>query len=170
MWAPWRIPYIRSLGGGDEGCFLCRHRDHPAKDAENLVLWRGAHCMALMNRFPYTGGHMLVAPFEHAGELSDFGPAVMVEIMEMVRDLQTVLRRTVHPHGFNVGINVGRCAGAGLPDHLHVHLVPRWSGDTNFMPVFDNVRVIPQALEELYEEMRRAGEELDLPKLSGAHD
>ena len=166
LWAPWRIEYIQSLAEDDDGCFLCRYRDEPSKDIENLLLWRGKGCFAVMNRFPYTGGHMLVAPLEHVGELEDLSGAVMCEMMEMVRDLQIVLKRTIGAQGFNVGMNIGRCAGAGLPGHLHLHVVPRWGGDTNFMSVLGDIRVIPQALSQLYQQLQAAAVELKLPKLS----
>ncbi|MDP6543160.1 MAG: HIT domain-containing protein [Phycisphaerae bacterium] len=166
LWAPWRIEYIQSLDDDDDTCFLCRYRDEPSKDAENLLLWRGRACIAVMNRFPYTGGHMLVAPLEHLAGLEDISAAVMCEMMEMVRDLQTVLTQAIGPHGFNVGMNIGRCAGAGLPGHLHMHVVPRWNGDTNFMSALGDIRVIPQALSQLYSHLRDTSEKLQLPKLS----
>lgn len=166
IWAPWRIEYIQSLSGDDDTCFLCRYRDEPSKDAENLLLWRGAKCFAVMNRFPYTGGHMLVAPLEHVPELADLSNDTMCEMMEMVRDLQSILTRAIGAHGFNIGMNLGRCAGAGLPGHLHMHVVPRWNGDTNFMSVLGDIRVIPQALTSLYEQLQKASADLELPKLS----
>ena len=166
IWAPWRIEYIQSLGGQDNACFLCRYRDEPSKDTENRLLWRGEGCFAVMNRFPYTGGHMLVAPLEHVGGLDDLSGAVMCEMMEMVRDLQIVLKCAIGAQGFNVGMNIGRCAGAGLPGHLHLHVVPRWGGDTNFMSVLGDIRVIPQAMSQLYQQLQEASTELKLPKLS----
>jgi len=165
LWAPWRIEYIQSLTG-DNGCFLCQYRDEPDKDSENLLLWRGEHCLAVMNRFPYTGGHMLVAPIAHVAGLEDLSGPVMCEMMEMVRDLQILLKKTIGAHGFNVGMNIGRCAGAGLPGHLHLHVVPRWNGDTNFMSALGDIRVIPQALSQLYEHLKTNSAKLELPKLS----
>ena len=167
LWAPWRTEYIRSLSEPeDDGCFLCRYRGEPEKDESNLVVWRGAGCMAVLNRFPYTGGHALVAPYEHVAGLADLSGERMREMMEMLRDLQAVLAHVVGAQGFNVGLNLGHCAGAGLPGHVHAHIVPRWMGDTNFMSVLGDVRVIPQALEDLYAQLREASEELGLPKLS----
>ena len=166
LWAPWRIEYIQSLSDDDDGCFLCNYRDTPEKDAENLLLWRGESCFAVMNRFPYTGGHMLVAPMEHVAGMEDLSTDVMCEMMEMVRDLQIALKRAIGPQGFNVGMNLGRPAGAGLPGHLHMHVVPRWSGDTNFMSVLGDIRVIPQAMSQLYEQLQTASSDLKLPKLS----
>ncbi len=109
---------------------------------------------------------MLVAPRDHLADLSDLSGAVMCEMMEMVRDLQIVLKRTIGAHGFNVGMNLGRCAGAGLPGHLHLHVVPRWNGDTNFMSVLGDIRVIPQAMSQLYQQLLQTSDELQLPKLS----
>ncbi len=167
IWAPWRIEYINDLyARPDEGCFLCNYRDDSENDESNLVFWRGRHCVALLNRYPYTGGHSMVAPYDHVENLSDLDVPTMLEMMEMLRDLQKLLVHCVHAQGFNVGMNIGRAAGAGLPDHLHVHIVPRWSGDTNFITVLGEARVIPQILQDLYAELRRGSEQIDLPKLS----
>jgi len=166
IWAPWRMEYIESLHQDDDACFLCRYRDQPDSDRENLVLWRGRHCLAVLNRFPYTGGHALVGPLEHVADLQELSDATMREMMIMLRDLQQVLAKALGADGFNIGMNIGRCAGAGLPGHLHAHIVPRWAGDTNFMSVFDDVRVIPASLDALYTEITRIAGELQLPRLS----
>ena len=166
IWAPWRIEYIQSLGGEGNGCFLCDIRDKPACDEKNLLLWRGRLCLALLNRFPYTGGHSLVAPMRHVADLSDLDDATVLEMMAMVRDLPKAITGAIGAQGFNVGINIGRCAGAGLPGHLHIHVVPRWSGDTNFMAVFGDVRVIPDALDRLREKILAAAATLHLPALA----
>ncbi|MGA2266405.1 MAG: HIT domain-containing protein [Phycisphaerae bacterium] len=163
IWAPWRMEYINGLADGDDGCFLCRCRDDRKNDAANLVLWRGRKNFIVLNRFPYTGGHSMVAPLEHLADLTDLDDATMLEMLQMIRDLQRVLSQTVHAHGFNIGINLGRCAGAGLPDHLHVHVVPRWAGDTNFMPVLTGKTVIPVALEKLFAQLRQTAGQLRLP-------
>lgn len=161
------MEYINGLAVGDDACFLCRYRDLAGQDPQNYILWRGRKCFALLNRFPYTGGHSMVAPFDHVGDLAELDAAAMAEMMAMLRDLQQALGRAVHAQGFNIGINIGRCAGAGLPGHLHAHVVPRWSGDTNFMTVFGGVRVIPQSLDQVYAAVRAAAAELGLPKLPG---
>lgn len=166
LWAPWRMEYISSLAGPEGQCFLCTDRDHPADDEKNLVLWRGPRCLAVLNRFPYTGGHALVAPNAHVAQLADLDSPTMLELWEMVRDVQGALKEVVHAHGFNIGINIGRCAGAGLPGHLHVHVVPRWEGDTNFVAVFGGVRVISNGLEELLGALRKASARLGLPRLT----
>ncbi len=131
-------------------CFMCRIlREGPSKDAENLVIRRGATCLLLMNRYPYTSGHLLVAPFRHEGRLDVLRPEELGEMMELASLGTRLLERVAQPQGFNLGINQGAAAGAGLKDHLHLHVVPRWEGDTNFMPVLGAVRVMPQALEEM---------------------
>jgi len=177
LWAPWRIEYLKSLGekeaqktdaAGDaegESCFLCRYRGEPEHDKTNLVLWRGRRCLVVLNRFPYTAGHLLIAPVEHVGTMQDLDHETMLEMMVLTRDAQQVLTAAIHPHGYNVGININRCAGAGLPDHIHMHLVPRWTGDTNFMDVTGGVRVISQALGELYDQLREISRRLKLPSV-----
>jgi len=165
IWAPWRMPYIETLheDPADDGCFLCRGRDQRDRDVENLVLWRGEHCLAVLNRYPYTGGHSMVAPLQHVATMGEMPDPALLEMMRMVTSLQDALKAGFDCQGFNVGFNIGRCAGAGLPGHLHVHVVPRWNGDTNFMPVFTDVRVVPVSLEEIYEQLSAAAAKLDLP-------
>jgi len=161
--APWRIEYIRTLDDRQDGCFLCRARDETDREEDNLLLWRTGKCLVVMNKFPYTGGHLLIAPSEHVGSMDHLDGEVMRELMELTRDCLKLLSRTIRAGGFNIGINIGRCAGAGLPDHLHLHVVPRWSGDTNFMAVLGDVRIIPQSLKDLRQQLLRAGQELKLP-------
>jgi ATP adenylyltransferase len=166
IWAPWRMEYIDSLndGGPNDGCFLCRYAGQPDLDAPNLVLWRGTRTLTLLNRFPYTGGHSMVAPMGHVADLTALDDATMLEMMHSLRDMQQALSAALHCEGFNIGINIGRCAGAGLPGHLHLHIVPRWAGDTNFMPVFGGARVIPVTLESMYGLLKKTAEQLKLPK------
>lgn len=159
LWAPWRMEYIRAAGaeGPDEGgCFLCRHWAAPGDDASNHVLWRMERTFVLLNRFPYTGGHLMVALAAHTGDLAVLDEAQHAEMSRGISDAVRVLRAAAAPQGFNIGYNLGRCAGAGLPDHLHAHVVPRWSGDTNFMSVVGDVRVIPEALEATYRQLLEA--------------
>ena len=168
LWAPWRMEYIRSLAEEcPGGCFLCAYRDDPTGDAAHHVVWRTAECIVLMNRFPYTNGHLLIAPTAHKADLDDLTDAEMNALWSDTRDAKTILQRTISPHGFNIGINFGRCAGAGLPDHLHVHIVPRWNGDTNFMSVISDTRVVSQSLDELWERLRSTALELGLPRQGG---
>lgn len=148
IWAPWRMEYIRSAH--TPGCFLCAIRKS-REDQANLVIHRGKTCFILMNRYPYNGGHLMVAPYRHVAELHRLRPAEQLELMQLTSRATILLKKVCKPQGFNVGLNLGEAAGAGLKDHLHMHVVPRWSGDTNFMPVFADIKIIPQALEELHQ-------------------
>ncbi|MBN2561968.1 MAG: HIT domain-containing protein [Phycisphaerae bacterium] len=164
LWAPWRMEYIRSLADEDkEGCFLCSYRDSPEKDAANHVLWRTRHALVVMNRFPYTNGHLLISPYGHKEDLADLDEETFSDLWRQTRDAKAVLGHAVHPNGFNIGINLGLCAGAGLPGHLHVHVVPRWTGDTNFMAVLGDVRVVPESLRRTYEALREVCVKLGIP-------
>jgi ATP adenylyltransferase len=148
LWAPWRIDYIR---GEKEGtCFLCRIFAETS-DRENLLLFRGKTCAVLLNRFPYNSGHLMVTPYRHTAELGDLTPEENLEMAELTARAVAALREAMNPQGFNIGINLGESAGAGLKDHLHRHIVPRWIGDTNFMPVLGGPRVMPEALEATYD-------------------
>jgi len=156
IWAPWRIDYIKGLKDDNApACFLCDAWDRPADDGELFVLHRTDVGMIIMNRYPYTNGHLMVAPGEHLSDLPEMTAEQRAELMELTTLAERTIQTTLNPQGVNIGINVGRCAGAGLPGHLHVHLVPRWGGDTNFMHVIGGVRVKPQSLEHAYEELSR---------------
>jgi ATP adenylyltransferase len=150
LWAPWRIKYIQGLSQKSP-CFLCDYLAGPEKDAENFVLWRTEKAFVVFNRFPYNNGHLLIAPTRHIADLQQADEQELLIMTKLVRECQKALSLTIKPHGFNVGMNFGRCAGAGLPGHLHVHIVPRWNGDTNFMPVLAGAKVIVQSLEALYQ-------------------
>jgi ATP adenylyltransferase len=160
LWAPWRIGYIR--GPREEGCFLCRKSQENADDA-NFIVLRQRTCFALLNTYPYTAGHLMVAPYKHTGGMDELAAVEMAEMMEMVRECTRLLTRILKPQGFNIGLNIGAAAGAGVLDHLHWHIVPRWVGDTNFMPVLADARVLPQSLEELYRYLK---EDLTKPSQS----
>ncbi len=166
LWAPWRMEYIRSLADEvkEEGCFLCRYHQSPDADVENHVIWRSEHCMVLMNRFPYTNGHLLIAPAAHKPDLPDLSDEEMNDLWRQTRDAKIMLHKLLGPHGFNIGINFGLCAGAGLPDHMHVHIVPRWNGDTNFMAVLGDVRVVPESLRSTCDQLRAIAAEAGFPK------
>jgi ATP adenylyltransferase len=154
LWAPWRLEYIRHIREPD-GCFLCRmfaERD----ERKNLILRRGPTCAVVMNRFPYSNGHLLVCPYRHGVDFSDLTPEERLGIMDLLDAAVRALKSAMHPDGFNIGVNLGRAAGAGLEEHLHVHVVPRWHGDTNFMPVMADVKVIPQGLDELWQQLSPA--------------
>jgi ATP adenylyltransferase len=165
LWAPWRIEYIKGLNEKSE-CFVCDYIAAPEKDAENLVLWRTENFLVLFNRFPYNNGHMLICPKRHIPDLDSASDIELAEMMILTRDCQKVLSAAVMPHGFNVGINFGRCAGAGLPEHMHIHIVPRWNGDTNFMAVCGQTDVISQGLKDLYIDLKQKSTELDLPGIA----
>ena len=164
VWAPWRMEYITGLDDErrDGGCFLCQYRDTPEDDQRNHVLWRSERTLTLLNRFPYTTGHLLLAPTAHCAEPEELSDEVLVELTLRIRDAKRVLQEALGAEGFNIGMNLGRCAGAGLPDHIHWHIVPRWSGDTNFMAVTGQVRVIPETLQAVYEKFRAAAAEAGL--------
>ena len=152
IWAPWRMDYIldeKRHCSSDE-CAFCVG-DAVDFDADRLVLWRGQHSFVIMNRFPYNNGHLLVAPYRHVADLCDLLDEENRELSEMICLCRDVLQEAMEPQGMNIGLNLGTAAGAGIADHLHWHLVPRWLGDTNFMPVLGETRVIPQHLAKTYE-------------------
>lgn len=164
LWAPWRINYIRGLDKTTD-CFICHNRDNPQADDENLVVWRGEKSIVILNRYPYNNGHLLIAPLRHIPDLDQTDDEEMLELIKLVRESQKALSLTINPHGFNVGMNFGRCAGAGLPGHLHIHVVPRWDGDTNFINVCGNADVISQSLTELFDMLKQTSKEHGLPAL-----
>jgi ATP adenylyltransferase len=167
LWAPWRINYIQQLGKEAKGreCFLCHDVANPDGDGDNLILWRTTKSIVVMNRFPYNNGHMLIAPIRHIADLDQASDDEMLELMKLVREVKKALSFTIRPDGFNVGINIGKCAGAGLPGHLHIHVVPRWNGDTNFMSVCSDTDVISQSMAELMSQLKKTSKENNLPGL-----
>jgi len=150
IWAPWRLEYVRSCD--DEGCFLCRAVGED-RDRENLLLLRGGTCGVIMNRYPYNNGHLLIFPYRHVAGIADLERNERLEMMDLIDQSIEKLKAVASPDGFNVGFNLGKVAGAGLEEHLHAHIVPRWNGDTNFMPVLGDTKVIPQSLMDLYDEL-----------------
>jgi ATP adenylyltransferase len=164
LWAPWRIGYIQGLADKNE-CFICKSIRTPQDDDKNLVLWRSKNCIAVMNRFPYNNGHLLIAPARHIPDFSEANDEELLEMTKLTRDAQKILSLAIKPHGFNVGINFGRCAGAGLPDHMHIHVVPRWNGDTNFVRVCSDTYLISQSIEELLAILKQTSAQNNLPIL-----
>ncbi len=165
LWAPWRMEYIDSLQDRNStGCFLCRYWNEVNRSAENHVLWRTERCYVVMNLYPYSNGHMLICPAAHKGDMGELDEVEMQEMMQLTRDTYHLLVRALNAQGANVGMNFGHCAGAGLPEHLHIHVVPRWSGDTNFMAVLGDVRVIPQSLDAVYKRLVEVSKEMNLPR------
>ncbi len=167
LWAPWRIKYIQGLEDSEKhDCFLCYDLANPDKDTELLVLWRTQLSMVIFNKFPYNNGHLLVAPKRHIPDLAAASDLELTDLMMLVRDAQVALKDVLNCHGFNVGINIGRCAGAGVPDHVHIHIVPRWDGDTNYMSVCSDTDVISQSMQELYAELKSYAEQNSLPRVN----
>ena len=160
LWAPWRLDYIkqpdRKPEPHAEECFLCRYRAAHEQDADNFVVLRGETTFIVLNRFPYNNGHLLVAPLAHVGNLNELDDACLLESQQHVRRMVNILTAKMNAEGFNVGLNLGRVAGAGLPGHLHWHVVPRWNGDSNFMTVVGATNVIPQSLRALYDILQTA--------------
>jgi len=164
LWAPWRIKYVQGLDQSSD-CFICHNLKHPQDDSKNLVLWRTDKSIVILNRFPYNNGHLLIAPARHIPNLDEATDEELLEMFKLVRELQKALSLAIKPHGFNVGMNFGRCSGAGLPGHLHIHIVPRWDGDTNFMNVCSDTDVISQSLAELLDILKQISREHHLPSL-----
>lgn len=152
LWAPWRLEYVQAARDND--CIFCLGDE--ADDEARLVLHRGVHCFIIMNRFPYSNGHLMVAPRRHVADPGLLESAEVAELHRLTFACRDLLKQVCKAQGFNVGMNLGEVAGAGVVNHLHQHIVPRWSGDTNFMPVFADVRVIPQHLEATYRQLREA--------------
>ncbi|MEW5723500.1 MAG: HIT domain-containing protein [Thermodesulfobacteriota bacterium] len=155
LWAPWRMTYIQ---GEDElaktrGCIFCVDQDKAGPDKDRLILWVGRLTLVMMNRYPYNNGHLLVAPRRHVPDISDLDEGEMTDLLRLVRSSIEIFRKDSSPHGFNVGLNLGVVAGAGVADHLHFHLVPRWHGDTNFMTVLGEVRVVPEHIQASYDRL-----------------
>lgn len=151
VWAPWRMAYVEKPSTGDPGSgdiFL----DLPAEDQDekNLILWRGTKAFVILNAFPYTSGHLLVAPYRQVADLTDMTDDELLEVNQLLAKAVRWLRGAYKPDGFNIGVNMGRAAGAGIPQHIHWHIVPRWNGDTNFMTTVGDVRVMPQSLPDCY--------------------
>ncbi len=159
LWAPWRLNYIANAADKNtieppaSGCFLCRYRDD-SHDAQNYVVDRSEHSLIVLNRFPYNNGHLLIAPREHKATLDELTDAELLDLQVQLRRMVKLLSLVMGAEGFNVGLNLGRVAGAGLPGHLHWHIVPRWNGDVNFMPVIADAKVISQSLDALYQLLR----------------
>jgi ATP adenylyltransferase len=154
IWAPWRAQYIResSQEEGNSSCFICQGLTG-VDDRGNLLAWRRPHSVVVLNRFPYNNGHLLVAPRVHQGRIDELSGPDLLEPIETVRRMVGILDRMLRPHGYNVGLNMGKAAGAGLPGHLHWHVVPRWDGDTNFMPVLGQTKVLVESLHAFYDRL-----------------
>jgi ATP adenylyltransferase len=153
LWAPWRSQYVKKEEKG-EGCIFCE-KPRENKDEENYILLRGETCLVMLNIFPYNNGHLMIAPYRHISSLEEINPEESREMMELLGRMIKLLREVLQPEGFNVGMNLGRAGGAGVVDHIHLHIVPRWIGDYNFMPLLSETKVIPEALEQTYRELKK---------------
>ena len=150
LYSPWRLDYVS--GVKPQGCILCRHLD-PTKDLQHMIVYRAQHCYVMQNLYPYNNGHIMVVPYEHCSQLGLLSAETRAELMETVALSEGILRSVYSCDGINVGINLGAAAGAGIAEHLHIHLVPRWIGDSNFMSVVSGLRVIPESFESSYERL-----------------
>ena len=155
LWSPWRMKYIENHEK-EEDCIFCNALARTEDNENNLILKRGEKAFVIVNLYPYTSGHIMVAPMAHQPSLELLDPETRAEIMELVSESMVVLKKVYHPQAFNVGANIGEAAGAGVPDHVHMHIVPRWAGDTNFMSTLGETRVLPESLEETYKRIRKA--------------
>ncbi|HOO56129.1 MAG TPA: HIT domain-containing protein [bacterium] len=170
IWAPWRIQYILGMDDGkkeagkkNHGCVLCaNHEADPENDRKNLVLHRGEHSYIMMNLYPYNSGHLMFVPYKHTGDFGALACETVAEMMALTQKMIPVIGETMSPHGFNIGMNLGRVAGAGIVDHVHLHLVPRWNGDCNFMPVLSDTKVISEHIEATYDRLKKAISGTDL--------
>ena len=151
IWAPWRIQYIRQEK--TEGCILCE-KPRQNEDTPNYILYRGDKNYIILNIYPYNPGHLMVTPYRHVASLEELTEEERNEHFEIVSRCIRSLRQVFNPDGFNIGVNLGKVAGAGIVDHFHTHIVPRWQGDTNFMPVLSEIRVIPESLDKIYQQLK----------------
>ena len=157
LWAPWRKEFI--LGKKEKGCIFCK-RHKGKKDKENLILFRGKLSFVIMNKYPYNTGHLMVAPYRHVGKLEKMKQEELLDLASLTQKCVAVIKKTMKPQGFNLGMNLEKVSGAGVADHLHVHIVPRWTGDTNFMPVLGNTKLISLALKDTYEQLKEEFQKL----------
>jgi ATP adenylyltransferase len=158
LWTPWRRAYLEGAQTSPDqsnstACFLCDHAADPTHDRENLVVYRASSVFVLLNLYPYNSGHLMVAPYLHTGDFPNLDAQIASELTHVTQRAVGVLQQVYAPDAFNVGMNLGKAAGAGVPDHLHVHVVPRWNGDTNFMPVVAETKVLPETLEQTYDRL-----------------
>ena len=156
LWSPWRSKYIASAGSGlsSDVCIFCEMKTDPANDERNFVVYRGDRAFIVLNLYPYISGHLMIVPYDHIGELDAAPKEVTDELMDLTKRSQTALRQVYGPDGFNIGMNLGKAAGAGIADHIHIHAMPRWSGDTNFMTTVGETRVLPEDLTLTYAKLR----------------
>ncbi len=157
--APWRMEYISQTASPRDGCIFCT-KPVQEKDRENGILYHGKLAYIILNAFPYNSGHLMIIPYQHTADFTELNAATLQEMMTLAQLALATLNRVMHPQGFNMGMNLGQSAGAGIAEHLHLHVVPRWTGDTNFMPVLGNTRVLPESLESTWERVKSALDEI----------
>jgi ATP adenylyltransferase len=157
LWSPWRHAYIAAVGADmnePAGCVLCEVQKNPGDDEKNFILHRASHNFVILNLYPYISGHLMIAPYDHLGEFDSAPKDTTDEMMDLAKRCQTALRQVYHPQGFNIGMNLGRAAGAGIADHIHLHIMPRWTGDTNFISTVGETRVLSEDLPTTYRKLR----------------
>ncbi len=155
LWAPWRVKYITKIVKKTKGCVFCSILKEK-KDKKNFIIKRTKHAYSVLNIFPYNNGHILIIPNRHVPDLSDLNREERNDLLDLLQETKALLGKTMHADGYNIGINLGKAAGAGFPNHMHIHLVPRWQGDVNFMPVTADTKVVSQSLKALYEKLSKA--------------
>ncbi len=152
LWAPWRIKYVSNKK--ESGCLFCKINKQK-NDKKNQIVFRSSFCFAVLNRYPYNNGHLLIAPYKHTSKLEELNEKEILDIHKVLIKIKKMLTKILNPNGFNIGFNIGEDAGAGIVDHIHLHLVPRWKGDTNFMPVLSETKIISESLTDLYQKLTR---------------
>ncbi|HQP10819.1 MAG TPA: HIT domain-containing protein [Candidatus Omnitrophota bacterium] len=155
LWAPWRVTYVTQVARKKKGCVFC-HILKEKKDKKHFIIKRTKHAFSVLNIYPYNNGHVMIIPNRHVADLSDLSRTEREGLMDLLQETKVLLDKTMHADGYNIGINLGKTAGAGFPKHVHIHMVPRWQGDVNFMPVTGNTKVISQSLEALYQHLSKA--------------
>lgn len=155
LWAPWRMAFITPKTPPAPGCIFCTQPSEH-RDEEHHILYRGEHCFMMLNLYPYNNGHLMVVPYQHIGTFESLDPATLADLTAQIQLALKALRLAMNPDGFNMGVNEGKVAGAGFADHIHFHVVPRWNGDTNFMPVIADIKVIPEHLDNVYRQLKEA--------------
>ncbi len=159
LWAPWRMAFITPKTPPPPGCIFCTQ---PAEQRDDIyhIIHRGEHCFMMLNLYPYNNGHLMIAPYQHIGALEKLAPAVLADMMGQAQIALKAIGEAMHPDGFNMGFNQGKVAGAGFAEHIHFHIVPRWNGDTNFMPVIADIKVMPDHLDNVYHQLKEAVEKI----------
>jgi ATP adenylyltransferase len=154
LWAPWRFEYIASANEAEEECIFCT-KPNEFDDKKNLIVYRSSSSFIMLNKYPYNNGHLMIVPFVHECDLNKLKDEILLDLQHNLQKAILVLKKTIHPHGLNIGINIGRTAGAGIDQHLHYHLVPRWNGDTNFMPVISGTKVLSESLSDTWRKLKK---------------